>query len=171
MPKKQLWGLNISIYAPDGFKKICRIKNTSSIYKWTYEDINESMMYDTHRSWVYIITVDDVVFKIGETANPLGIRRSIEYTQPIPGSRSRLGRYTTGDGTDSNIRDQADEYLLARHNISIYAKKCDIVQASAMIGGFAQDTVGSTQKDQEMQYLDHFACMMGAIPLWNKSRK
>lgn len=164
-------GMSLQDFISDGFKLVCRIKNSSSVKKWTYENIDRSIMFKDHRSWLYLIVVDDVVFKIGETANPLGIVTSASLTQPMTGSKSRLGRYTTGDATDQDIRNSAEPYLKAGCIIEFWAKECEIVKSDAIICGKINQVEGSTQKSQEMAYLNYFIKTSGSLPLWNKSKK
>lgn len=172
-PKSLLsfFGRPLSDYRGDGFKYVCKIKNNSTKYEWNYENIDTSVMFKHHRSWVYLIAVDDIVFKIGETANPLGIRTSCTSIQPKTGSTSRLGRYRKGDATDEDIRINAFSYLAAGCKIEFWAKECEIVKSTTMLCGAPVEVEGSTQKSQEMAYIHNFISVMGCLPKWNKYKK
>lgn len=167
-----LSGLKISDYIMDGFNFVCNVDNIrSDECKWIYENIDLSIMYDIHSSWVYKIVVDDFIFKIGETSKPLGYRTSQNQIQPSPGTKGRLSRYTTGDTTDLEIRKSSVPYMNANHTISFWAKKCEIVKYSTVINGISSIVEGATQKHQEMMYLENFIKRTGHLPLWNKNKK
>ena len=99
----------IDHYADLGFKKVCGVKSTRIGNHWQYEYIDESIMYDDHRSWVYAITRHGRIMKFGETGTLLGIKMS--DGQPKLGTQCRLGRYRKGDGTDRfRLPAQADAH-------------------------------------------------------------
>lgn len=91
--------LDISSYLCDGFKKVCDVRINNNI--WYYENIDTELMFSDHCSWIYAIVDQNTIIKIGETSRPLGILPKSKKTsidiQPLTGSKSRLGRYRSGD--------------------------------------------------------------------------
>jgi len=173
LPRKlNFYGLRMNDFIRDGFEFVCNINNSKSNEdKWYYENIVQSIMYCNHRSWVYFIVVDGYIFKIGETSQPLGVRKSGFQIQPNTGSKSRLGRYIDGDGTDEAIRESSVPYITDGYRIEIWAKKCEISKAKTLIFGEETEIQQSTQKDQEMAYINKFEDSVGIRPIWNKYRK
>lgn len=169
--KLSLHGPTMADYNGDDFKLVCEVDaKRCTTEKWVYTNINDDILFDSHLSWVYIITVDDYVFKIGETANPLGIKRTVD-NQPKSGSTNRIGRYVNGDGTDQGIRYAAARYLAAGHTVSFYAKKCEISNITTTIAGKPTTVSSVSQKSEELAYLNQYVNTTGALPLWNKSTK
>jgi len=164
--------LNIENYAADGFVKVCEVYdemwNGGPI--WWYTDINESVMFSEHRSWVYFIVLDQEIVKIGETGNPLGVR-SKTSDQPLAGSTGRLGRYRNGDGTDFWIRHHLKKDLDAGRKVTIWARRCEMVKLSVSVGGIEDETMTTFHKDLELKYLDRVFSQTGDFPCLNKSRK
>lgn len=70
--------MNIKHYLNDGFKKVCDV-NIDSVGDWYYTDIDQSLMFDDYRSWVYFIVLDGIIHKIGECGTPLGIKPRAIY--------------------------------------------------------------------------------------------
>lgn len=172
-PKAHLdfFGKKIQDYIPDGFKVVCDIDNRlSGIGEWNFMNIDTTLMFSLHRSWIYLIVVDGIVFKVGETAQPLGIPKP-GSKQPIKGTKSRIGRYRCGDATDQDIRSAAEKYLKAGCKIQFWAKECKMIKETVIICGNTIDVDGTTQKNQEIAYLNHFIGEVGILPMWNKSKK
>lgn len=165
--------LDLNNYKLDGFRHICNVcekKSTSD--KWYFKDIDSQAMFEDHKSWVYVIAIDNsVVFKVGESGNPLGWRSNSTREHPQPSTKGRLSRYIGGDGTDKDIRVDLDIFLNYGHTISFWAKKCDIIQYPTTLLGNTGTTAGSTHKDLEMKYLDLIYQEICAFPFCNKSRK
>lgn len=166
--------LNVENFRKDGFSHICDVDSTH-IGNWRYKNINKSLMFDNHNSWVYFITLDNVIVKVGETGNPLGIpeywiQGSFE-TQPKTGSKARLGRLRTGDGTDSYIREQLAGYIRKGHLVSVWAKKCQIKVLTESICGVDWHVSTQIHKSLEIAYLTYFTKKIGKLPLLNKARK
>lgn len=165
--------LNINTYKGDGFEKVCDV-NVEWDESWYYTNINRKLMFSTHKSWIYFIVLDDQIFKIGETGNPLGLEMSLidnyPEKQPKTGTKSRLGRYRKGDGTDKALRDLL-EYEVRHNRVSIWAKYCDLIEVEVSIGGIKSKTYTSFNKDIELRYLDHIVKHTGKLPLGNKCRK
>jgi hypothetical protein len=163
---------NINSYIADGFEKICDVYNVHS--EWRYKNINKSLMFSEHNSWVYFIVQGDSIVKCGETGNPLGIREVYSYrgeTQPIGSSKCRFGRLRKGDGTDSYIRQQLNENIRAGLNVSLWAKKCKLRVVNERIGGVKREVDTSIHKHLEQMYLEYFKQEAGRLPLLNKASK
>lgn len=166
--------LHIDSYLEDGFKKVCDVRS-DCWEQWYYENIDESLMFSPHRSWVYFIVVDNTIVKVGETGNPLGIPSSVlhyasDEVQPLTGSKSRFGRYRRGDTTDYEVRALLAEEA-AEKQVSMWARKCEIIEHEVLVGGRKVKTYTSFHKDLELQYLDHIVSSTGCLPAANKSRK
>jgi hypothetical protein len=167
--------LNINQFVNDGFEKVCDVVAfVNPSWTWGYKNINQSLMYADHKSWVYFIVLDSTIVKVGETGNPLGIKGKISYKhepQPITGSKSRFGRLSSGDTTDHYIRTSLLPYVKNGHNVSLWAKKCEIVTISESIGGIEQQVRTTKHKNLEDLYLRHFMDQLGYLPDFNKCMK
>lgn len=176
VPKRTLGILNINRYVDDGFRKVCNVRHSVSgswRSSWDYSNIDKSIMYDDHRSWVYAIVVGQTIVKIGETGNPLGLKERQQYInyehQPAANSKSRLGRYRAGDGTDDDIRCNLYDDVV-RHQVSIWAKKCPIIETMTLVNGTQVNVKSTIHKSLEHLYLDHIHLHTNSYPRLNKSR-
>jgi len=154
-----------------GFKKVCSVRSSRVGNYWTYTDIDESIMYDTHTSWVYFITRWGEIAKIGETGLPLGIKMS--DGQPKAGSKCRLGRLRKGDLTDETIRDSLrseTQNKLHHHIVEIYAMKCPDIDVPVKIGGEEIIIKSQIHKQLEKILLDYFKKNIGSYPMCNTGR-
>jgi len=158
---------NIKNFKSDGFEKVCDVKENYS--NWFYTNINNDLMFSNHRSWVYAITLNNVIVKLGETSNPLGIKMS--DGQPKQTSKCRLGRYRTGDGTDAYIRKSLNEYIRNGDTVSIWAKKCPIKILTENIAGSNIKVSNTIHKSLEQAYFSYFFANTWCLPLLNKSKK
>lgn len=162
--------LNVNLYKADGFVKICQVRAAYNPNNWEYFQINEFVMYDSHNSWIYFIVVNDEIVKIGETGNPLGIQTY--WGEPLSGSKSRLGRYMNGDGTDARIRKELEKAVLCKQTkVEFWARKCEKVVVKSTIAGCVIETETTFHKDMETQYLDYVHKHMRSYPRLNKARK
>lgn len=162
--------LDINSYKRDGFELVCKPQRCWD-GTWIYEDINENIMFDDHRSWVYFIVVNDEIVKIGETGNPLGIRATTcNVGQPKCGSKSRFGRYRSGDSTDEMIRESLAKDVRAGR-VTLWARKCEMLEIGIKIRGMSSKTLTTFHKDLELRYLDEIYQQTGTLPLLNKARK
>lgn len=174
---------NIKNYLVDGFKKVCEVDaNRSSPGVLWYKNINCDLMYSEHCSWVYFIVVNDIIHKVGETGNPLGIESTVEgdcvdlktkvyiERQPTGNSTNRLGRLRKGCGTDSYIRTEISRELAAGSHVEIYAKKCPYVETEQSIGGENLIINTSMHKELERYYLYRFSANYH-LPWFNKCSK
>ena len=162
--------LDINSYKRDGFELVCKVLPVWT-GEWHYTEVCEELMFSDHRSWVYFIVVNDEIVKVGETGNPLGIRNSRgDFTQPKKGSESRFGRYRAGDQTDAVIRESLEDWArLGR--VTLWARKCDMVEVDIMIAGKPSKTLVTYHKDLEMRYLDEIYDKTHGYPMLNKARK
>jgi hypothetical protein len=118
---------NVNHYSTLGFEKVCDVSD--SLYNndgWLYSNINQSLLYADHTSWVYFVVEDDIVVKVGESGVPLGIRTKY-HGQPLSGTKCRFGRLANhkNDNTDSRIRESLKKSVTAG-KVSLWAKKCEI---------------------------------------------
>lgn len=164
--------LNINSYIVDGFDKVCDVETYYS--EWRYKNINKTLMYSPHTSWVYFIVENDIIVKCGETGNPLGIEESYSYhglLQPVGNSKCRFGRLRKGDGTDEYIRANLRSSIDAGNNVSLWAKKCKLYSLNESLGGVMQAVNTSIHKNLEQKYLAHFKKNINRLPLLNKASK
>lgn len=167
---------NINSYIDDGFKKVCDVK-TDPCIQWTYKNIDRTLMFSSHNSWVYFIVRNGFIEKVGETGNPLGINSSAFYApdyydpQPSANTKSRFGRLRNGDGTDHYIRRAMHDDIEAGVNVSLWAKKCDILTVTGLVGGVEQSVNVCQHKSLELIYLNHFIQHGGHLPALNKAKK
>ena len=83
----------------------------------------------------------------------------------------RLGRYRKMlDRTDMPIRESLQEQVRAE-TISIWARKCSMIEIPVLIAGQVGVTILSNHKDLEMRYLDIIKERTGSYPRLNKLRK
>jgi len=177
---------DINKYIGDGFQKVCDVKLSQCIFSqlfdvdgepgyvepnWDYCNIDQSLMFSKHRSWVYAIVVENKIVKIGETGNPLGIRYiNSASIQPKHGTKSRFGRYRkfrTKSDTDSYIRDSlVDE--VAQGKVSLWALQCPIKMEEIYIVGKLTTVKSTMHKNIEQAYLVHFK-EKASLPRLNKA--
>lgn len=170
---------NINHYIHSGWQKVCTVHNATSYgNEWFYKDIDTSLMYSNHRSWVYAITVNDYIVKIGETGQPLGISKNYS-SQPITGTKSRLGRYarhkasstnTIGD-TDETIRTAlVEETKSPDYTVAFYAYKCEEAVQKIVLGNTVIHCKAQVHKDYEKKFLDYYKDNVGTYPELNAGR-
>lgn len=163
--------IDIRHYADDGLVKLCDVRRGMN-GRWLFDNINEELMYSSHRSWVYFIVVNNIIYKVGETGNPLGIRRA-NSNQPIAGTQGRMGRLANHQGlpdTDVTIRLALAESVDS-NQVSIFVRKCDVVVKQVRIGPGTVKLQAAVHKDLELQYLDYIYCYSKQYPELNKGRK
>ena len=161
---------HIENFVKDDFKKVCEVSRFSGY--WQYRNIDESLMFSDHRSWVYLIVLNDTVVKVGETGQTLGIKAWQGNTvTTLAGSKSRLGRLTTGDGTDHYIRYMLREDMENGHRVSIWAKRCPISKTTITVAGQPTVVSHTIHKDVERAILDYFQLNIGQLPMLNKAHK
>jgi hypothetical protein len=144
--------LNINTYLQDGFVLIAQVLPYKET-QWTYMAVSDEAkreMFSDHFSWCYMIVSGNEIVKIGETGNRLAIPGSRTYVKP--GGDSRLGRYTSGNGTDENIRNALMDEVAAG-KVFIYAKKMPITFDDTTIAGKPCKTPATRHKHYEMWLL------------------
>ena len=156
--------------------RVCSVNVENTIEQnWYYSDIDRDIMFSDHTSWVYFITINGRIIKIGETGNHLGIENeywSYDRTewepQPKKGSKSRIGRYRNGDTTDERIRSELYEEVKSKKNkIEFYAIKCNELTVDLPIVGTVSSQI---HKALEKKLLDYFKLHTGTYPRLNTGR-
>lgn len=161
--------LDIRNYFQDGFEHVCDIKHYPTL-DWFYDNISPKIRYSHHTSWVYAITVDYKIYKIGESGNRLYIPGD-DNLQPRKNSDNRLGRYRGGDSTDKNCRQSLKPYTSNPvHRVSFYAKTCPIEQIDTQVQGMTICVSSTSHKGLEKVYLDYIYKGQGKYPELNKGR-
>lgn len=164
---------HISHYTPLGFKRVCRI-NPGKYKSWYYTDIVEELLYSDHRSWAYAITVNGLIYKIGETGQPLGIKQKrpdpLYGYQPKLGTESRFGRYRKGDGTDERCRQELHRILKDPNNrVEFWAMECpSLLQSFTLTEDFELNA--HVHKQMEHYLLDYYKSHTGTYPALNPNR-
>ena len=165
---------NVKNYINDGFEKVCDVLPLKN-KEWVYSKINKDLMFSEHRSWVYFLVIDSSIVKCGETGNPLGIPSKNQYLnemQPVTGTTSRFGRLRKQLGdTDEYLRESVVPYVLNGHAVSLWAKKCPIINKQVLIAGETKTVPTTMHKDLEKMYLEYFKTQAYCLPLFNKATK
>lgn len=174
--------LNIKDIKDFSFQKVCRIenynvcKNTHPRWKieWLYTEINQDLLYSDHRSWVYFITCNGNIMKIGETGNPLGIRKKAkDDNQPLCATTNRLGRYNryipSGD-SDQFVREYMYDYIQNNSLVEIWAYKCPIVEIECEFNGEKIKVNSTIHKHLEKKLIDYYINYTGRYPVLNTGR-
>lgn len=165
---------HISHYRPMNFKRVCRV-NVDPDGLWHYSNINARIMFSPHRSWLYMITIDGIVWKIGETGNPLGIRltrgNAHPEVQPKYGTQSRLGRYRNGDGTDQRCREELNSAIAQGRLVEFWARRCPTEPVKILLDNNVLRINSHHHKDLEMALIDYYVKHTGRLPEGNLSRK
>jgi hypothetical protein len=166
---------NIKNYIDDGFEKVCDVLSANDASEWFYSNINSELMYSDHCSWIYFLVIDDAIVKCGETGNPLGIpskNKFLKEIQPITGTKSRFGRLRKQPGdTDQYLRESVIPYIKNGHKISLWAKKCPILNKQVKIAGQTATVPTTMHKDLEIMYLEYFKTHAFCLPMFNKATK
>ena len=166
--------MNIHKLSGLDWKKVCRVNSTYFGNYWYYSNIDRDIMFSDHRSWVYAITVNDEIVKIGETEKPLGIEGKYTYDdfeeiQPQVGTKSRLGRYRKNGETDLIIRESL-RCDIKEKIIEIYAYKCPENEIEISITDKKISVKSQIHKQLEKTILDIIAEKDGCYPWLNTGR-
>jgi hypothetical protein len=174
---QKLNALNINTYLLDGFEKLCDVENgdnrVGETYhgKFFYVNINQNLMFSPHRSWVYMIVNNGTIEKVGETGNPLGIRKSNHCKQPKWSTECRIGRLAYMKcTTDGRIREELYDACNLGH-VSIYVKKCEQDIFNLNVAGNVRQVYRSYHKDLELAILDYIFKETKSYPRLNQCRK
>lgn len=157
------------------FHRVCRVNEDPVTAHWYYTEINSAIMYSTHRSWVYFLTVNGAIVKIGESGNPLGIvTRTQDYAeaQPLKATTNRLGRYRAGDQSDQRVREQIHEYLTCNPGavVEFWARACPVDHTEMLVGTGMITVENQHHKQLEKALLDYYREHVGRYPLYNTGR-
>ena len=166
--------LNINTYVQDGFSKVADVRANPDNGKWELVD-QSSSLYENHTSWVYAVVAGEEIVKIGETGLQLGIKKQ-RNDQPVINTTNRMGRLAgfgnTFDAnwqktdTDVRIRSTLHEEAL-KGNVSIWAKRCDIIAIDTILYGETYKTFTTYHKQLEKAYLTRIKEETGALPVLN----
>jgi hypothetical protein len=154
------------------FKRVCRINDYFG--EWIYDRIDPSIMYSDHTCWVYFITVNGHIYKIGASGVPLGIQMS--DGQPKKGTKCRLGRYRAMKGTysydtDEYCRNELRGIIYDKTNlVEFWAYKCPIIKQQLIMGGETITVESSIQWDLEKALLNQFEKLTGGLPKLNRGK-
>jgi hypothetical protein len=160
---------DIKNFINDGFKKVCDVESVPG--QWRYRNIQEDLMFDNHRSWVYLIVLDNLVVKVGETGLTLGIKAWYgNQVTTLTGSKSRLGRLMNGDNTDSYIRSRLREDIKTGHQVSIWAKRCPVQTSTITVAGKEVSVSHTIHKSVEQAILGYFLAEINQLPILNKAK-
>lgn len=170
--------LDIQHYVQMGFQKVCTVHSDRK-GQWYYKNINESLMYSSHNSWVYFIVVNGIIAKVGETGVPLGIKSTRDEIidgryvprQPTRSTESRFGRYRAHDGTDDYIRNRLKGNILNNDQVELWAYKCEGVPGKHKFINEDITINAHIHKQMELILLDYIYDNVCEYPLLNKGRK
>lgn len=159
------------------WKKVCNVHSTRIGNYWYYSEIDRDIMFSQHRSWVYAITHQGHIKKIGETGNPLGVEGCYSYdsifikeSQPKIGTQSRLGRYRKNDGSDLIVREGLRQETLNNKGIEIYAYQCPESEIELVINDQMVTVKSQINKQLEKIILDKIREVDGCYPFFNSGR-
>lgn len=178
-------------YKADGFVKVCDVSHSAAQSakmfaelfdfvkdyeytsdEWRYTNINQDIMFSEHTSWVYFIVVAGVIYKIGETGNPLGIKvkTGSRIGQPKKSTECRFGRLSfMKDPTDGAIRAALFNAVKAG-TVTLWAKKCEAVKSKIIFDGEDHIIHAQVHKQLEKKYLDLIVAATYMLPDGNKGR-
>jgi hypothetical protein len=154
------------------FKRVCRINDCYG--EWLYDKIDAAIMYADHTSWVYFITVNGIIYKIGASGVPLGIRMS--DGQPKKGTKCRFGRYRAHKGTysydtDEYCRNELRGIIADKKNlVEFWAYQCPEVKQTLNMAGDSIVVKSSIHWDLEKALLNQFEKITGVLPKLNKGK-
>jgi hypothetical protein len=157
------------------WEKVCKVKSKHIGNDWYYCNINRSVMFSEHRSWVYAITVNGRIVKIGESGNPLGIEPAYSYdpleweSQPLSSTKCRLGRYRKGGDSDYIVRESL-RYETKNDRVEFYAYKCPETTVPISINGTEVTLKSQIHKQLEKALLDKIMQKDGEYPFLNTGR-
>jgi len=165
--------LRIELFEKVGFEKVADVSLWEGFGDlWIYQNMRQDLMYSRHASWVYLIVVNGIVYKIGETGNPLGIK-SKTHSQPIAGTTNRFGRLANNNSsytdTDARIRREIKEQV-KQGLVSVWAFKCPENTTTMNIGDLSFDIQTQIHKSMEKRLLDQLNSV-GALPDGNSCIK
>jgi hypothetical protein len=159
---------DLDYWKPTGFKRVCQVTEDERGH-WFYAKIDRSILYSTHTSWVYLIVVNNKIYKIGESGLPLGIEA--RHGQPIRGTTTRIGRYIANDGTDARIRSDLSSIVRDPNSrVEFWAFECPETQATLQVGDTTITLKSHIHHDLEKTLIDHYTEHIGKRPDGNPNR-
>jgi len=165
----------VTRYIADGFRKVCDVDNlVSTSNNWSYKDIDASIMFMDHNSWVYFATKNLEIMKIGETEQPLGIETHEGSGVLVKTTESRLGRYRKHDkdhSGDDGVRQGLNEAIKNDDIISFWARPCQVINRTEKLGEADVIVPYTSHKFMERYYQNLYIEKVGRLPLLNKIKK
>jgi len=157
--------LEMNIKDCDVFEKVCDFELNKRISKtlWNIKLTSmDKVKLNDKSGRVYLIVVDDIIKKIGQTDDNFGIKK--------------VGNYGVGNGGSPSDRTTGVHYyigkqLLNGHNVSFYCVWCP--KAKILSPGFSKndeltEVIGSfSAKDLEKYYVDLYVKKIGIKPELN----
>jgi hypothetical protein len=151
---------NININDIEGFKKIgfFELNNRRSKTIWNFKPYNN--IKNEKGSHIYIIVVNDIIKKIGCSANKKGIKAVAGYGV---GNQGQPSDRTTG------IHYYIGKELINKNEVSFWIKICSKVRAELddLFGNVNYDNCSIDPKIQEDKYLESYHKLCGKFPEWN----
>lgn len=162
-------------YKKNFWTRVCRVEMLDRDNRnWYYTEENKDIMFSQNDSWVYCITINKHIVKIGETGNRLAISSANSYNGVQSGSKSRLGRYINGDKTDERIRAELFEYIRNKNNkVEFWAKSCTTEEEYSVWINQHTEFYFYTKvhKELEKKLIQYYEKQCGTYPRFNLSSK
>ena len=154
---------NIQLLIDQGFSRVANVYlpyPKSNL--WNYKAMDPNLMFSKKEGWVYAITLEGDIYKIGMTGTVLGRRAKRADVQPVGQTDNRLGRYrqdftnynTDVVDTDERIRRELYQHLLHGAEVSFYVKS------------YTEHSIGQIEQ-VEKTYLTEYMNQFGKLPLGN----
>jgi len=157
---KTLSQTNININSIVGFKKIgfFELNNRKSKTIWNFKSYDN--MKNEKGSHIYIIAVNDIIKKIGASANKKGIKAVAGYGC---GNQGQPSDRTTG------IHYYIGKELLNKNIVTFWIKICSkaIAELYDLFGNVDNENCSIDPKIQEDKYLNSYNKLCGKFPEWN----
>lgn len=150
----------INVNDIEGFKKIgfFELNNRRSKTIWDFKSYNN--IKNEKGSHIYIIAVNDIIKKIGASANKKGIKAVAGYGV---GNQGQPSDRTTG------IHYYIGRELINKNEVSFWIKICSKARAELddLFGNVNYDNCSIDPKIQEDKYLESYHKLCGKFPEWN----
>ena len=151
---------NINVNDIFGFTKIgiFELNNRRSKSLWNFKKYNN--IKNEKGSHIYIIAVNDIIKKIGASANKKGI--------------TNVAGYVVGNSGEPSDRNTGIHYyigkeLLNRNEVTFWIKMCStsIVELYDLFGNVENENCSIDPKIQEDKYINSYYKLCGKFPEWN----
>jgi len=150
----------INVNDIEGFKKFgfFKLNNRRSKTLWDFKSYDN--MKNETGSHIYIIAVNDIIKKIGASANKDGIKKVAGYSC---GNQGQPSDRTTG------IHYYIGRELLNKNKVSFWFKICSkaIAELHDLFGNVYNENCSIDPKIQENKYLNSYHKLCGKFPEWN----